>query len=77
MRRKGYEVGGDRLTRVPTGFDKEHERADLLRHKPLVASRELLAPEWLPTPQARAELVKCWRAMSPVVDWLDAHVGRD
>lgn len=77
VRRKGYEVGGDQLTRVPSGFDKEHERADLLRHKTLVASRELQAPEWLTTSRARAEITKCWRAMGPVVDWLDTHVGAD
>ena len=77
VRRRGYEVGGEQLTRVPSGFDKEHERADLLKHKTLVASRELLAPDWLTTERARAEITKCWQAMAPVVDWLDTHVGHD
>lgn len=77
VRRKGYEVGGEQLSRVPSGFDKEHVRADLLKHKTLVASRELMAPDWLTTPQARAEIAKCWRAMAPVVDWLEANVGHD
>ncbi|MBE7187495.1 DUF2461 domain-containing protein [Jatrophihabitans endophyticus] len=77
VRRRGYEIGGEQLTRVPSGFDKEHERADLLRHKTLVASRELQAPDWLTTPQARPEIAKRWRAMGPVVDWLETHVGRD
>ena len=78
VRRKGYEVGGEQLTRVPTGFDKEHERAELLRHKTL--GRVLAScrhPTGSPPAQARAEITKCWRAMAPVVDWLDTHVGHD
>ena len=68
-------VGGQRLTRVPSGFAKDHERADLLRHKSLTASREYGSPEWLKTARAKTEIVKGWRAMQPMIDWLDTHVG--
>jgi uncharacterized protein (TIGR02453 family) len=76
VRRKGYQVGGEQLTRVPHGYDKDHPRADLLRHKSLTASREFGCPDWLPTPRAKTEIVKAWKAMSPLVAWLDTHVGR-
>lgn len=76
VRRKGYHVGGDQLTRVPSGYDKDHPRADLLRYKTLTASRELGCPEWLSTPRAKTEIAKAWKAMSPLVSWLDTHVGR-
>lgn len=76
VRRKGFEVGGEQLTRVPAGYDKDHPRADLLRHKTLTASRELGCPDWLSTPRAKNEIVKAWKAMSPLVAWLDTHVGR-
>ncbi|HEY8301354.1 MAG TPA: DUF2461 domain-containing protein [Jatrophihabitans sp.] len=76
VRRKGFEVGGDQLTRVPSGYAKDHPRADLLRHKTLTASRELGCPDWLPTPRAKTEIVKAAKAMSPLVAWLDTHVGR-
>ena len=77
LRRKGYGVGGEQLTRVPSGYDRDHPRADLLKHKTMTASLDVGAPDWLSTPQARAEIAKRWRAMSPLVDWLDTHVGRD
>ncbi|WP_375485521.1 DUF2461 domain-containing protein [uncultured Jatrophihabitans sp.] len=77
LRRKGYEIGGEQLTRVPSGFDREHPRAELLRHKTLTASKDLGAPDWLSTPQARSEIAKAWRAMAPLVTWLDTHVGHD
>jgi uncharacterized protein (TIGR02453 family) len=70
-------VGGHTLVRVPSGYDKDHPRAALLRHKTLTVSRDVGCPPWLSTPRAKTELTKLLRAMSPVVDWLDTHVGRD
>ena len=69
-------LGGERITRVPTGYPKDHSRAELLRYKSLTASREFGCPAWLSTRRAQAEVVKAWRAMDPLVDWLDTHVGR-
>ena len=70
-------IGGDQLTRVPAGFDKDHPRADLLRYKTLTASRDMGAPDWLTTAGAKREIGKAWRSMLPLVAWLDTHVGKD
>lgn len=70
-------VDGHRLTRVPRGFDKDHPRADLLRYRSLTAGRGFGSPHWLQTRRAKTEVVKAWRAMGPLVQWLDAAVGRD
>lgn len=72
-----YSVGGHVLARVPTGYDKDHPRADLLRHKTLTVSREVGSPAWLSTRRAKTEITKLLRAAGPVVDWLDQHVGLD
>ncbi|MGQ0846715.1 MAG: DUF2461 domain-containing protein [Sporichthyaceae bacterium] len=72
---KKFDIGGDRTVRVPAGYPKDHERADLLRHKTLTAHRELGAPDWLATPKAATEIAKLWRAMAPLVEWLDTWVG--
>lgn len=77
VRRKGFEIGGQQLTRVPHGYDKDHARADLLRHKSLTASREFGAPDWLPTAKTKTEIVKAHKAIAPLVAWLDTHVGRN
>ena len=68
-------IFGDRLTRVPSGYPKDHPRAELLKYKSLYATREFGCPEWLQTPRAKVELVKAWRSMRPLIDWLDKHVG--
>ena len=75
VRQAKLEIGGDTLTRVPSGYEKEHPRAELLRHKTLTASREFGTPDWLQTPRARTEIVKAWRSMAPLNEWLDGHVG--
>ena len=70
-----FSVSGQQLTRVPAGYPKDHVRADLLRYKSLTAHREFGAPAWLGTRRAKSEVAKAWRALQPLVDWLDTHVG--
>jgi uncharacterized protein (DUF2461 family) len=70
------ELNGHQLTRVPSGFDKDHPRGELLRYRTLTASRDLGCPEWISTARAKTEIVKALRALSPLIDWLDLHVGR-
>ena len=72
----GFAVGGATITRVPTGYPKDHPRAHLLLHKSLTVSRELGCPEWLSTARAKTEITKALRKTAPVVSWLDTHVGR-
>ncbi|MDQ1741118.1 MAG: hypothetical protein QOE53_2770, partial [Pseudonocardiales bacterium] len=31
---------------------------------------------WLKTARAKTEIVKAWRAMQPLLDWLDKNVGQ-
>jgi uncharacterized protein (TIGR02453 family) len=75
LEKKGFRIGGDQLSRVPKGYDKNHPREALLRHKTLTAAKELGFPDWLSTPKAKAEIAKQWRAMAPLVAWLDQNVG--
>jgi uncharacterized protein (TIGR02453 family) len=76
LERKGFEIGGHQLTRVPSGYDREHPRADLLRYKSLTARRDFGCPAWLATRRTQTEITKAWRAMGSLVSWLDTHVGR-
>jgi uncharacterized protein (TIGR02453 family) len=72
-----FELGGQLLSRVPSGYPKDHPRADLLKYKSLTAHRELGCPAWLSTAKAKTEIAKAMRAVAPLVAWLDTHVGRD
>lgn len=77
VRKSGLSLGGHQLTRVPSGYPKDHLRAELLRYKSLAAHREFGCPAWLPTKRARTEIAKALRAVTPLVSWLDIHLGRD
>jgi uncharacterized protein (TIGR02453 family) len=73
LRRKGFQVGGDQLKRVPKPWDDSHPRAELLRHKSLIASIDHEPAEWLHTPTAKHEVVAAWKAVTPLNRWLATH----
>ncbi len=73
LRKAGFEIGGDQLKRVPKPYDAEHPRADLLKHKALIAYRDREPAEWLHTPTAKTEVVKAWKALAPLNDWLASN----
>ena len=76
VRKNGFEIHGSQIIRVPSGYPKDHPRADLLRYKTLTAGKKFGCPEWLATPRAKQEIVKAWRKIGPLTNWLDTHVGR-
>lgn len=74
MRHAGFEVGGDRLKKVP----KEHADAphqELLTLKTLTASQHHPPAPWLHTPEAVERIADAWRALGPLNTWLHRHVG--
>jgi uncharacterized protein (TIGR02453 family) len=75
LRGAGWEVGGDRLKRVPTPWDADHPRAEMLTLKSLVAHRSAPPEPWLHTPEARDRIAGWWRELRPLNAWLAEHVG--
>ncbi|WP_167477911.1 DUF2461 domain-containing protein [Nocardia arthritidis] len=75
LRKAKFAIGGEQLKTKPKGFDADHPRIDLLRHKSLTAGREFGAPDWLTTPRAGKEIRKAWETMRPFIEWLSAVVG--
>jgi uncharacterized protein (TIGR02453 family) len=70
------EVGGSgSLKRVPKGYPADHPRADLLRHKGLIAWRHWPVAGWLHTRAAKQRVVGFLRAAAPLQAWLDGQVG--
>ena len=63
-------IGGDRLKTTPRGYDADHPRIALLRHKTLTVGRDLgFGPE-ISTPKLLDLVRKDWRAYRPLVDWV-------
>ena len=75
LARAGWSIDGERLTRVPAGFSADDDRAELLKHKALHASRGWEPAEWLHTRQALEEVRSAWREFRPLNDWLADNVG--
>ena len=71
----GWEVGGERLKRIPKPWDEQHPRAHLLRCKSLTAGRTHPPEEWLHTAAVKERVSAAWRALRPLNDWLGQHVG--
>jgi uncharacterized protein (TIGR02453 family) len=68
----GYEVGGASYKRVPAPYDKDHPRADLLKHTGLYVYRSEKIPAATFTSRFVAYCLGHWRKMAPVEDWIAA-----
>jgi uncharacterized protein (TIGR02453 family) len=75
LEKNGWQIGGDRLVRVPPPYDKNHPRADLLRATSLAAHQPFEPAEWLHTPECGQRVADAWRALLPLNAWLRRHVG--
>ncbi len=67
----GHEIGGDIMKRVPRGYPADHPRADLLRYRSLLASREF-------EPEAVSDVDPVYRAcerLRPLLGWLAEHTS--
>ncbi|MCA4132978.1 DUF2461 domain-containing protein [Arthrobacter sp. M4] len=71
----GFEVEGEMLKTVPKGYDKDHPRAELLKHKSLSAGIALGEPDWLATPDAKEEIAGRWEQLRPLVEWMNQNAA--
>lgn len=65
----GYEILGDVMKRIPRGYPADHPRAGLLRHRSLIAARELES-------DAVRDVEPVYRAcerLRPLLGWLAEH----
>jgi hypothetical protein len=77
LQSKGYEISGDVLNRVPRGYPSDHDRAHLLRHRTLTATRHLGCEDWLHTPAACAKVFDALEELRPFMRWLAEHAPSD
>jgi uncharacterized protein (TIGR02453 family) len=66
----------EQLKTVPRGFDKDHPRAALLRHKGLIAWHAFPLKPWLGTAKARQHVEQFLRDCRPLQDWLATHAAQ-
>ncbi|NRQ48627.1 DUF2461 domain-containing protein [Aeromicrobium stalagmiti] len=66
----GWEVGGQRLKTAPRGYDVDHPRIELLRHKSMTLGRSYGFEPFIHTPELLDRVRLDWRAVTPLVDWV-------
>ncbi|MBM7279325.1 DUF2461 domain-containing protein [Gordonia rubripertincta] len=71
----GWEIGGDRLKTAPRGYDVDHPRIELLRHKSLFAGRDYGFDDVIHTSALVDRVRQDWRETNTVVDWLVRHAA--
>ncbi len=71
----GWTIDGERLVRVPAGFDRDGDRVDLLRHRSLHATHRWEPADWLHDRRALDEVRSAWRDLTALNAWLADNVG--
>lgn len=69
----GFEVGGDRLKTTPRGYDADHPRIELLRHKSLTVTRSHGFEPVIHTPDLLDAVRRDWRQVTPLLEWVGQH----
>ncbi len=68
----GYELGGEKLKTKPRGWDADHPRIDLLRHKALIFGHQIGFEPVIHTADLVDLVREDWRALRPLVERLSA-----
>jgi uncharacterized protein (TIGR02453 family) len=66
----GWTVGGDCLKTSPRGYDPDHPRIELLRHKSLTVGKSYGFEPVIHTPELATQVRADWRATKPLITWL-------
>ena len=69
LRKKGYDVSGQELKRVPAPHPQDHPRRDLLRHKRLIYWKRWPAGPWIATARAKERVAVAWRDGAALEAW--------
>jgi uncharacterized protein (TIGR02453 family) len=75
LEKAGWERGGETLKTTPRGYDADHPRIDLLRHKSLTFTKDYGFDELVHTPELEQQVRADWRAGRPLVEWVLDRVG--
>jgi uncharacterized protein (TIGR02453 family) len=75
LRRKGFELGGDTLKTSPRGYDADHPRIDLLRHKSIILRQDYGFDELIHTPKLLTRIRKDWNSLRPLIEWVQREVS--
>jgi uncharacterized protein (TIGR02453 family) len=73
LKGSGWTFGGDTLKTSPRGYDADHPRIELLRHKSMTLGKDYGFEPVIHTPKLAERIRADWREATPFVDWVLAH----
>ncbi|WP_328992947.1 DUF2461 domain-containing protein [Kribbella sp. NBC_01245] len=73
LTKAGWTVGGDRLKTSPRGYDADHPRIDLLRHKSMTLSKSYGFEPVIHTAELADQIREDWRTTTPFVEWVASN----
>jgi uncharacterized protein (TIGR02453 family) len=73
--KQGWELGGETLKTSPRGYDGDHPRIDLLRHKSMTLGRSYGFEPVIHSTMLLERVRADWRAARPFVEWVSANAG--
>ena len=75
LRTAGWQVSGDVLKTKPRGFDADHPRIDLLRHRSIYALRGWPPDDVLHERECLDRVRAAWAQLRPLNEWARDRVG--
>jgi uncharacterized protein (TIGR02453 family) len=69
----GWTLGGDQLKTSPRGYDAEHPRIHLLRHKSMTLSKSYGFEPVIHSAELTTRIRDDWRATTPFLEWITAN----
>jgi uncharacterized protein (TIGR02453 family) len=73
--KQDWEIRGERLKTVPRGYESDHPRIDLLRHKSLYAATAYEPDDALHSEETADRVRARWRQVRVLNEWAADHVG--
>jgi uncharacterized protein (TIGR02453 family) len=72
-----WELSGERLKTSPRGYDADHPRIELLRHKSMTLGKSYGFEPFIHTPELLDRVREDWREATPFVQWVADNAGGD
>ena len=75
LEKAGFTVGGQQLKTSPRGYDADHPRIGLLRHKSLTIGKDYGFDPIIHSADLVAAVRADWKASRPLVEWVAERLG--
>jgi uncharacterized protein (TIGR02453 family) len=72
---EGFDLGGEKLKTSPRGYEADHPRIELLRHKSMTLGKSYGFDPVIHTAELLDRVRDDWRTARPFVDWVADHAG--